>query len=142
MRLIDADELKSLYKDYEGLSIPIGVVLANIDDMPTIELRENYDLKLAMYKNGIKQKDLAESLGITPEYFCKMLSRELTQTQKDAIESAIVGNYKKWDSLHKKRITHNVKCSKCGCVFMLDRSEPEPNFCPNCGAKMKEENKN
>lgn len=142
MRLIDGNALKKLYEDYEGMSVPIDVIMANIDDMPTIELRENCDLKLAMYKNGIKQKDLAKQLGITQEYFSKMLSKELTRDQKEAIEFAIVGNYKKWDSLHKKRITHNVKCFKCGCVFMLDRSEPEPNFCPNCGSKMKEENKN
>ena len=35
MRLIDADELKELYEDYEGLKVPCEVVLQNIDDMPT-----------------------------------------------------------------------------------------------------------
>lgn len=40
MRLIDADELKALYDDPEFAgekwSVPIRVILANIDDMPTI----------------------------------------------------------------------------------------------------------
>ena len=35
MKLIDADELKELYEDYEGLKVPCEVVLQNIDDMPT-----------------------------------------------------------------------------------------------------------
>ena len=35
MRLIDADELKELYEDYEGLKVPCEEVLQNIDDMPT-----------------------------------------------------------------------------------------------------------
>lgn len=33
--MIDADELKELYEDYEGLKVPCEVVLQNIDDMPT-----------------------------------------------------------------------------------------------------------
>lgn len=36
-RLIDADALKELYSDCEGYSVPVNVVLANIEDMPTIE---------------------------------------------------------------------------------------------------------
>lgn len=38
MRLIDADELKELYNDPEikGYSVPVEVILANIDDMLTI----------------------------------------------------------------------------------------------------------
>lgn len=41
MRLIDADELKTLYDDAEFADekwrVPIRVILANIDDMPTID---------------------------------------------------------------------------------------------------------
>jgi len=41
MRLIDADELKALYDDPEFVGekwhVPIRVILANIDDMPTID---------------------------------------------------------------------------------------------------------
>ena len=33
--MIDANELKELYEDYEGLKVPYEVVLQNIDDMPT-----------------------------------------------------------------------------------------------------------
>lgn len=35
MRLINADELKKLYENAEGLNVPTEVILANIDDMPT-----------------------------------------------------------------------------------------------------------
>lgn len=35
MRLIDADELRQLYENAEGLKVPTEVILANIDDMPT-----------------------------------------------------------------------------------------------------------
>lgn len=41
MRLIDADELKTLYDDAEFVGekwrVPIRVILANNDDMPTID---------------------------------------------------------------------------------------------------------
>ena len=41
MRLIDADELKTLYDDVEFVGekwhVPIRVILANIDDMPTVD---------------------------------------------------------------------------------------------------------
>lgn len=42
MRTIDADALKELYMPYDGCgfdetySVPIGVILQNIDDMPTV----------------------------------------------------------------------------------------------------------
>ena len=42
MRLIDAEWLKELYQPYESyngkeLAVPIGTILANIDDAPTID---------------------------------------------------------------------------------------------------------
>ena len=41
MRLIDADELKTLYDDAEFVGekwhVPIRVILANIDNMPTVD---------------------------------------------------------------------------------------------------------
>lgn len=52
MRLIDADELKELYEDYEGLKVPCEVVLQNIDDMPTA-----YDIE-----DIIKQKENTQSV--------------------------------------------------------------------------------
>ena len=58
MRLIDADELKELYEDYEGLKVPCEVVLQNIDDMPTAydidkvveQLEENYSCDVGNLK--------------------------------------------------------------------------------------------
>lgn len=58
MRLIDADELKELYEDYEGLKVPCEVVLQNIDDMPTaydidkvvVQLKENYSCDVGNLK--------------------------------------------------------------------------------------------
>lgn len=43
MRLIDAEWLKELYKPYASFngkeySVPIGAILANIDDAPSIEI--------------------------------------------------------------------------------------------------------
>ena len=37
MRLIDADALIDLYKDSVGYSVPVGVIIANIEDATTIE---------------------------------------------------------------------------------------------------------
>ena len=58
MRLIDADELKELYEDYEGLKVPCEVVLQNIDDIPTAydidkvveQLEENYSCDVGNLK--------------------------------------------------------------------------------------------
>lgn len=36
IKYIDAEWLKDLYKPYEGYSVPVGVILANIDDAPSI----------------------------------------------------------------------------------------------------------
>lgn len=45
MRLIDADELKTLYDDEEFVGekwhVPIRVILANIDYMPTVDPEEH-----------------------------------------------------------------------------------------------------
>ena len=30
------------------------------------------------------------------------------------------------------------KCSECGCVFEDDYEKPTYNYCPNCGANMRE----
>ena len=56
--MIDADELKELYEDYEGLKVPCEVVLQNIDDMPTAydidkvveQLEENYSCDVGNLK--------------------------------------------------------------------------------------------
>lgn len=37
MRAIDADSLIDLYKGSEGYSVPVGVIIANIEDAPTID---------------------------------------------------------------------------------------------------------
>ena len=56
--MIDADKLKELYEDYEGLKVPCEVVLQNIDDMPTAydidkvveQLEENYSCDVGNLK--------------------------------------------------------------------------------------------
>ena len=56
--MIDADELKELYEDYEGLKVPCEAVLQNIDDMPTAydidkvveQLEENYSCDVGNLK--------------------------------------------------------------------------------------------
>jgi PHP family Zn ribbon phosphoesterase len=33
-----------------------------------------------------------------------------------------------------------IECSHCEAKFVLDNSETNPNYCPDCGAKMTKEN--
>lgn len=35
-----------------------------------------------------------------------------------------------------KWVGFNIECSECGCMPYFERTEM-PNYCPNCGAKMK-----
>ena len=62
MRLIDADELKELYEDYEGLKVPCEVVLQNIDDMPTA-----YDIE-DIIKQLEKEKERQKENAIDRNY--------------------------------------------------------------------------
>ena len=56
MRLIDAEWLKELYQPYESyngkeLAVPIGAILANIDDAPTIDAVSVIRCKECRYKD-------------------------------------------------------------------------------------------
>lgn len=36
-------------------------------------------------------------------------------------------------------VSFNIECSECGAMPNFDSTEPLYNFCPNCGADMREE---
>ena len=82
MRLIDADELKELYEDYEGLKVPCEVVLQNIDDMPTA-----YDIDEA-----IKQYEIGFDDGF--EQASEIDLQELKKQIKDGDFRTFVNNGK------------------------------------------------
>ena len=117
-RPIDAEWLKELYQPYESyngkeLAVPIGAILANIDDAPTIDavsvvhgewilLEPRCPIEQKVYWN--KEQALADTKG------------------NGAIERR--------------------KCSCCGYTkrFMCHMKDEQIklwNFCPNCGARMK-----
>jgi len=57
-RWIDAEWLKELYKPYESyngkeLAVPIGAILANIDDAPSIDIVRCKDCKHCKRKKGV-----------------------------------------------------------------------------------------
>lgn len=74
---IDAEWLKELYKPYESyngkeLAVPIGAILANIEDAPSIDIvrckeceHGTYCEKAEMYICSVNDQDLYEA-----EHFC------------------------------------------------------------------------
>ena len=71
MRLIDANELKELYEDYEGLKVPCEVVLQNIDDMPTaydidkvVEQLEGHAIEFEAFGICSDYVELTHAIGI------------------------------------------------------------------------------
>lgn len=80
MRLIDADELKELYEDYEGLKAPCEVVLQNIDDMPTAYDIDEIDEKVSKLEELIEENE--GYLRATPE------ANAYIKAIRDAIEIA------------------------------------------------------
>ena len=72
MRLIDADELKSLYYDAEFVGekwhVPIHVILANIDDAPTIDpVKHGQWTVTPIY---IICSECGESFPLVPQNYC------------------------------------------------------------------------
>ena len=80
MRLIDANELKKLYEDYEGLKVPCEVVLQNIDDMPTAY---DIDEKVSKLEELIEENE--GYLRATPE------ASDYIKAIRDAIEIVRAG---------------------------------------------------
>ena len=80
MRLIDADKLKELYEDYEGLKVPCEVVLQNIDDMPTA-----YDIDEKVSKLEELIEENVGYLRATPE------ASDYIKAIRDAIEIVRTG---------------------------------------------------
>ena len=115
MRLIDADELKTLYNDAEFVGekwhVPIRVILANIDDMPTVdEMNICKNCRWARIAAGFMKHGRWEE-------------REVIEQETSNIED--------WQS---------ARCSVCGkyhttpYLYMFK----DYAYCPNCGAYMDE----
>ena len=109
----------------------------------------NIDVKKYITEKGYTQKQIAEKLGITQEWFCRMLKNELADEEKQAVMMAIDGDLRLWRKGHKKTyakvgqwIVHpkgiyaHLVCSNCLSSAPYDC---ETNYCPNCGAKMEVE---
>lgn len=64
----------------------------------------NIDVKKYITEKGYTQKQIAEKLGITQEWFCRMLKNELADEEKQAVMTAIDGDLKLWRKRHKTYI--------------------------------------
>lgn len=78
-----------------------------------------------------------------------MLHRIFVQNMNDIDRQTILelrsaGSWKKgyWETLHKTRFSHVVRCSVCGRTLDMhgvNAGRGDANFCPNCGADMRGE---
>lgn len=109
MILIDTEWLKELYQPYENyndkeLAVPIGAILANIDDAPTINVVRCKECKYESICSHSVQHTTHEPTSVTIGY--------------KSIDYCSYGEYKEkckecwyWSEVHK--------CceNKCGCQF-------------------------
>lgn len=56
----------------------------------------NIDIKMMIKEKGYSQKEIAKKLGITHEYFSRILSKELGEEEKTALINAINGDFTLW----------------------------------------------
>lgn len=64
----------------------------------------NIDVKKYIAEKGYTQKQIAKKLGITPEWFCRMLKNELADEEKQAIMMAIDGDLRLFKKRHRTYI--------------------------------------
>ena len=50
---------------------------------------ENMDLRVIVEKSGLKYQKIAETMGISPAWLCRLMKRKLTADQKLRIMRAI-----------------------------------------------------
>jgi transcriptional regulator with XRE-family HTH domain len=60
----------------------------------------NIDVKKYIAEKGYTQKQIAKKLGITPEWFSRMLKNELADEEKQAVMMAIDGDLRLWRKRH------------------------------------------
>ena len=64
----------------------------------------NIDVKKYIAEKGYTQKQIAEKLGITPEWFSRMLKNELADEEKQAVKMAIDDDLRLWRKRHRTYI--------------------------------------
>ena len=96
----------------------------------------NLNIRRAINEAGLNQKEIAHRMGITPEYFSRVMSREpLPKHIEKRIYFAISGDCRNAKK-QKRECGSWVKgtCDLCG--FATAYCE-DYSYCPNCGARMK-----
>ena len=66
-------------------------------------------------------------------------NRIILDAQAADVEPVRHGEWIKGEENSHRRI---IECSHCKTGFVLDNSETNPNYCPNCGARMDGGNSN
>lgn len=64
----------------------------------------NIDVKKYIAEKGYTQKQIAKKLGITSEWFSRMLKNELADEEKQEIMMAIDGDLRLWRRRHRTYI--------------------------------------
>ena len=49
----------------------------------------NIDLRIRISEAGLKFKDIAQALEITPEYFSRLMAKPLSKKHREQVETAI-----------------------------------------------------
>ena len=80
-RYIDADALKELYKPFQSyngkeLAVPIGAILANIDDAPSIDIVRCKECKYEKRCTTNVHFLADNGLDVIPVHFCSYGERE------------------------------------------------------------------
>ena len=107
---------------------------------------ENLDIRTAVHDKGILYKDIADILGITPEYLSRFLRYPLSDEKKQEIFYAINKIETERKPPTEKTDNENepsgkwimqgsvAVCSRCSFGYKVNPMDMK--FCPNCGRKM------
>ncbi len=69
---------------------------------------ENVDIRLMLSDKGISSKHVAKRIGISPEYFSRLMSKPLTAYNRQRIFDAITKIEKEMESLQKPCIKGGI----------------------------------
>lgn len=69
---------------------------------------ENVDIRLMLFEKGISFKNVALYIGISPEYFSRLMSKPLTAYNRQRIFDAITRIEKEIESLQKPHIKGGI----------------------------------
>lgn len=67
----------------------------------------NIDIKKYIAEKGYTQAQVADKLGISPEWMSRTLKIELTDIEKEALKKAIDGDLSEWKAIR------SCRCEKC-----------------------------